>query len=129
MAVRGDLRRGQRDLFFPCGLSNDIALSGGAIPHMHWNAAAQIGQVKGIHSVTAVGCADQLKQRLIICNGKLRPIAECPAYGSKVASEHAYFTDVWCSHSAFSYLQLHPVASPGSGPQTLLHNQIKAGGR
>src|SRR3954471_863392 len=94
-----DLRHGQRDLFRAAGLGEyeSAAL-------MKRDAPAQVRQGERRLSVSAVGSADQLEQRLVLRDRQELTLAEHPAGRGEVPGEHANLANVWLSHACTSFM-------------------------
>jgi hypothetical protein len=65
---------------------------------MERHATAQIRQRESTFAISAIGGADELKQRLVLRNRQQLAFAEHPAGGREVAGKHADLANVRLCH-------------------------------
>jgi hypothetical protein len=63
-----------------------------SIPGMEWNPALQVRQSEGSHSITAVGGAENGKERLILVDRQQLAIAEGPALRREIPADEFDFS-------------------------------------
>jgi hypothetical protein len=63
--------------------------------HMDGKPALQVRQREGALSIAAVGCPDQVEERVVFRNGYQSSITERPPYRGEVSSKHSYLTYEW----------------------------------
>ena len=62
------------------------------------NTPAQVRERKCLLAVATVSGANEVEQRLVLCNGHRPPITKSPSHRGKIAPEHSYFADIRLSH-------------------------------
>src|SRR5688572_24155835 len=96
VCVIGDLLNRQRLLLRASHFSDLVSSSIWSSTHMNGNTTGQIWEVEGFLAVSAIGCADQLKEHFVLGYGHCLAFAEHPAIRREVTCEHSYFTYKWC---------------------------------
>ena len=61
---------------------------------MDRHAAPQVGQRKRVHTVAAIGGADQIEQRFVLANRLQLAVTKRPVYRREVEAEAADFPDI-----------------------------------
>jgi hypothetical protein len=98
VSVQWHLRRVQHHRLLPTTLAYLSGSQAWPIPHVHRNAAAQIGQSEGSAAIASIRRAEQRKESRVLRDGKQLAIAKSPATRGKVEANHHDLTDERFTH-------------------------------
>ena len=69
---------------------------GDTVMHLRmWLSTLEIGQAEGLHSISAIHCAEERKQRRILSDLQELPFAKRPTLGREVVGEKLNLPEIW----------------------------------
>jgi hypothetical protein len=79
---------------------------------VHREASTEIRQRKRTLTIPAIGCADQIEQRIVLWDGQELSITETPSLRWEISPEHPDFAYVWLTHRFIPPANLRPFGNP-----------------